>query len=285
MSDWLPVSARTEVLGHQVLDHPVDEDLLCLLDGELAEPLSGDIERHLAGCAPCAERQRVLADVAYNASALYRARSAPAGPADMRDRLLDATAAAGARAHARWAPISLALTAALVFLIVHEESALLGKALQTVTLQRRALPIAAFTPGATRSIALEDVCRVGAPRVPPPVSDLIRRQVLRDYGMEHVPEHDYELDYLITPELGGLPERRNLWPELYGSHSWNAHAKDALEHALPQLVCEGRIDLMTAQREIATDWIAAYKKYLATDRPVQLHARLLDGPPGSARDW
>ena len=127
------------------------------------------------------------------------------------------------------------------------------------------------------------VCRA-RPGIAPPIAEVVRRQVLRDYGMEQVPAEEYELDYLITPELGGIPDRRNLWPERYGSRSWNAYAKDALEHVLPQLVCSGRIDLATARREMASNWIAAYKKYLATERPVQLHARVLL-PTEPKRDW
>ncbi len=30
------------------------------------------------------------------------------------------------------------------------------------------------------------------------------------------------------------------------------------------MVCSGKLDLSTAQRDIATDWIAAYKKYFHT---------------------
>jgi hypothetical protein len=44
--------------------------------------------------------------------------------------------------------------------------------------------------------------------------------------------------------------------------------KDALEDRLHSMVCEGKLDLRTAQRDIATDWIAAYKKYFHTDRPL-----------------
>jgi len=44
--------------------------------------------------------------------------------------------------------------------------------------------------------------------------------------------------------------------------------KDELEGLLPTLVCRGAVDLATAQREIAANWIAAYKKYFHTDRPV-----------------
>jgi hypothetical protein len=34
------------------------------------------------------------------------------------------------------------------------------------------------------------------------------------------------------------------------------------------MVCRGDVDLATAQRDIATDWIAAYRKYFHADRPV-----------------
>ena len=61
--------------------------------------------------------------------------------------------------------------------------------------------------------------------------------------MEGVPAHEYELDYLITPELGGSGDRRNLWPERYGARVWNARVKDELEQLLPQLVCRGEVDL------------------------------------------
>jgi len=36
--------------------------------------------------------------------------------------------------------------------------------------------------------------------------------------------------------------------------------KDALERKLHKLLCAGQFDLKTAQSEIASDWIEAYKK-------------------------
>jgi hypothetical protein len=39
--------------------------------------------------------------------------------------------------------------------------------------------------------------------------------------------------------------------------------KDALERKLHSLVCVGQLDLETAQRETASDWIEAYKKYVS----------------------
>jgi len=58
--------------------------------------------------------------------------------------------------------------------------------------------------------------------------------VLHDYRMDGIANEEYELDYLITPELGGSSDRRNLWPERYGSRVWNARVKDELEGLLPR---------------------------------------------------
>jgi hypothetical protein len=78
----------------------------------------------------------------------------------------------------------------------------------------------------------------------------------------------YQVDYLITPELGGASDIRNLWPEPYGDTVWSAHVKDQLEDRLHRMVCRGDVDLTTAQHDISTDWIAAYRKYFHADRPV-----------------
>jgi hypothetical protein len=39
-----------------------------------------------------------------------------------------------------------------------------------------------------------------------------------------------------------------------------------MEFALNQLVCSGRLSLREAQRAIATDWIAAYLRYVGSRR-------------------
>ncbi len=44
--------------------------------------------------------------------------------------------------------------------------------------------------------------------------------------------------------------------------------KDVLERRLHNLVCNGKVDLKTAQHEIATDWISAYQKYVAKSPPA-----------------
>jgi len=45
-------------------------------------------------------------------------------------------------------------------------------------------------------------------------------------------------------------------------------AKDALEDHLHELVCQGRVDLGTTQRDPVTDWISAYQKYFHTSMTV-----------------
>src|SRR4051812_7013962 len=71
----------------------------------------------------------------------------------------------------------------------------------------------------------------------------------------------YEVDYLITPALGGADDIRNLWPQPYSRSPWNVYVKDALGDRLWRMVCGGEISLETAQHEIAGNWIAASKKY------------------------
>jgi hypothetical protein len=41
------------------------------------------------------------------------------------------------------------------------------------------------------------------------------------------------------------------------------------------MVCAGKVDLPTAQNDIATDWIAAYKKYFHTDTPLTLRSSVI----------
>jgi hypothetical protein len=68
--------------------------------------------------------------------------------------------------------------------------------------------------------------------------------------------------HLVPLCLAGAPQDpANLWPQpRFGE--WTADHKDQLEANLCRLACEGEVPLAEAQREIATDWIAAYRKYI-----------------------
>ncbi len=246
-----------------------------MIDGEVPPTRAIEIERHLEDCPECLVRSRALRDLSSDIAGAWQSHEDVIGDfAISRNRLDSAMWADIDRRRSRRAPVVLALTAALLFFMVRYEWTHLQRSL---VIERGALPVAAFTPGAARALDADELC-AGESRAMTPIPESLRMQVLRDYGMEHVPPSEYELDYLITPELGGLTDRRNLWPEPYGLRSWNAHAKDRLEHRLPELVCRGEIDLVTAQREIASNWIGAFRKYLPADQPLQLHARVLELP-------
>jgi hypothetical protein len=251
--------------------HPADAELLGLIDVEIPTARAVEIEQHLKCCPACAKRHAALGGVSDELVDLRRSAAA-ADVSLVRDHISHALRRDLEHRRARRAPIALALTAALIFFVVRHESLLLH---QSLLVERGALPVRSFTPGLAHAVSIEELC-TGRPREIPAVSSALQLQVLRDYGMEDVPATEYELDYLITPELGGIADRRNLWPEPYGLRAWNAHAKDALETRLPQLICRGEIDLVTAQREIASNWIAAHKKYLAGEPAVELHAGVFE---------
>ncbi|MBV9504070.1 MAG: HNH endonuclease [Acidobacteriia bacterium] len=128
--------------------------------------------------------------------------------------------------------------------------------------------MASLTPGVARLSSREQVCsgNQGNNRQVPAA---LRRKVFELYGIADANPKAYEVDYLITPALGGADDIGNLWPQPYSATVWNAHVKDELEDRLQNMVCRGQIDLATAQREISSDWITAYKKYFRTDRPKE----------------
>ena len=70
-----------------------------------------------------------------------------------------------------------------------------------------------------------------------------------------------EIDHLISRELGGADDVKNLWPEPYGTVPWNATRKDRVENRLHKEVCAGKISLAEARKEIRTDWRVPYKRY------------------------
>jgi hypothetical protein len=76
---------------------------------------------------------------------------------------------------------------------------------------------------------------------------------------------DYELDHLISLELGGNPvDPLNLWMqpwekrgERFAPASRGAESKDVVENRLHREICAGTISLLDAQQEISTDWTTA----------------------------
>jgi len=130
------------------------------------------------------------------------------------------------------------------------------------------LPNPKMTPGATLPVATGDICVSGYSQKVRNVPSDVKQQVYAEYGITSHQPGEYEVDHLISLELGGSNSIKNLWPQSYLTHPWNAHVKDKLENEMHAEVCSGKIDLPTAQHDISTDWIAAYKKYFHTNLPL-----------------
>jgi len=112
------------------------------------------------------------------------------------------------------------------------------------------LPDAQCTPGAVQTTDLGIVCGTST-RTRRHVTKETRKRVFAAYGLP-LPRDPvaYELDHLISLELGGSNDAANLWPEAAPGF----HDKDKIEDYLHRAVCAGRMSIDDAQRAIATDW-------------------------------
>ncbi len=122
------------------------------------------------------------------------------------------------------------------------------------------LPDTTMTPGAALDVTAQDICVPGYSKRVRNVPSAVKQQAYAEYGIASHQPGEYEVDHLISLELGGSNAIANLWPESFQTQPWNAHVKDRLENELHRLVCAGQLDLATAQEEIAGDWVAAYLK-------------------------
>ena len=216
-----------------------DADLRAILDGE------GERE-HYEGCAQCRARGAELAGALEEFTVMHR----------------------GERG---WSWRGWAAAAALV-VTLGGMGLWLGRG-------RTDLPDSALTPGATRPMTQAEVCVAPAQDDEQTAPRAMAAEVFARYGIRNPAPRAYEVDYLISPALGGAEEVRNLWPQPYGGSVWTARVKDALEDYLRKRVCNGRLELATAQEEMATDWIATYQKYFGTEAPLREHAGFVKDRP------
>ncbi len=274
--------------------HPSDHDLLLVLDGELPIHEAEKVRAHLARCWTCRARitefDNTIVDFIRVREQLIPPLPAVEGPqALLRLRLAKLATSSKPTLYERVGTflqlraVRLAWGAGFALLL----SLIVWRFVQPVpdTTSRvagfeiRSVPDPRLTPGATLPLTRDDVCAaemVDAARIVPVD---VAKKVFAAYGVDTPEPRAYEVDYLITPALGGSDSIRNFWPQPYRNTVWNAHIKDALEDHLRQLVCAGQIDLARAQHEIAIDWISAYKKYFRTQNPLPEHATFLKDRP------
>jgi hypothetical protein len=262
--------------------HISDEELLLAADGELRQS-ANRVRTHLEGCVRCRTRAAQMENVLTNLARAEGNRldvelpSITEPRAMLRTRLAELSHRkpsffSGYRifdGFPAWTFRTAALTAVLVVgcILVLRHSGEPGRSFSIFSPDRGVLPNRALTPGVARQVSLEQVCLLPHEEVIKEVSPTERERVFAEYGIPSAQSDQYEVDYLITPGLGGDDDIRNLWPEPYNVATWNARAKDALEERLHEMVCSRQLDLAAAQKAIATNWIAAYQEYVQPSTP------------------
>jgi hypothetical protein len=270
--------------------HLTDQELLQAADGELSFRRAARVRAHLAACWDCRARMAGIEEAITDFARAYRHTLTPRLPpiagarATLRTRLSELTAEPSNTLWSNFFHFHLTLR---VFACICATFFVVGVSAELFfqhfvlrgnsglsSSERGIVPDHRLTPGATRQVTIEDVCSMPHEDVVRDVPAFMQQQIFREYGIRNASPEDYEIDYLIAPGLGGAEDIHNLWPEPYKSRMWNARVKDALEERLHQMVCTGGVDLATAQHDIATDWIAAYKKYFHTNKPLGLTSQL-----------
>lgn len=123
-----------------------------------------------------------------------------------------------------------------------------------------ALPDPACTPGAIFPDATKDqICQPGYSKNVRDVSTREKDQVYAEYGINQHSPGEYEVDHLISLELGGSNDIANLWPEPADPRP-GFHEKDKVENYMHDQMCSGAISLQQAQAEIASNWLSIYQK-------------------------
>ncbi len=123
-----------------------------------------------------------------------------------------------------------------------------------------ALPDPACSPGAVLTTDLKTICTVGYTKTVRDVSLSEKKKVFQEYGIPYSQHSNYEVDHIISLELGGSNDIKNLFPESY-LISNGARTKDKLENYLHKKVCNGSVSIQEAQKEISTNWLKYYGQY------------------------
>lgn len=139
------------------------------------------------------------------------------------------------------------------------------------------LPDPVLTPGAinlnvTQENMQHTVCVKGYTKtIRPPAyyTNKLKKQQIREYGYADMNPKHYEEDHLIALSIGGASDDPlNLWPQPRNSE-WGAEKKDQLEKVLYKMVCTQKLSLSEAQHAMATNWMAAWKRYMLTMIPLR----------------
>ena len=125
-------------------------------------------------------------------------------------------------------------------------------------LSNQTLPDSACSPGAVLTIDTKVICKVGYTKTVRNVTEATKKKVFKEYGIPYSQRSNYEVDHIISLELGGSNDISNLYPESYTIKD-NARIKDKFENYLHKQVCSGKMNIVEAQRQISSDWLTYYQ--------------------------
>ncbi len=252
------------------------------IDGELSSSEAAAVELHVEQCEDCsqmlsslhsrlAELQGAISNVEQpvysreQANSLLKSKLVGT-PVGSRKSVQSWLSRSANRMQMLRYAASVAVVAVGMAVLSHSNWAGKLAGIRTIT----DLPDKGLTPGVVRQVSLTEICESESDEdLDPAVPASMQKKVFYEYGVSSDRQRkDFQVDYLINPQLGGTNDIHNLWPQPYHSAEWNAEAKDALERHLHRMVCERKLDLAEAQRDISTNWIAAYQKYFHTAKPV-----------------
>ncbi len=193
--------------------HLSDQDLLLAVDGELSPRETGRVQSHLVACWACRVRKQEI-ETAIGEFVRFQRQSfdvripSPDGPRALLKAQLAQLAEAQGGSRLPWlrlvswrfgwvlvaAVLAVATVTSFVFrgyLVKHSTRSV------AVT-----IPNPSLTPGATVLLGKREICtEAGANNKAVPVA--LQRRVFDEYGLRAAEPRAYEVDYLITPALGG----------------------------------------------------------------------------------
>ncbi|MEK7648654.1 MAG: HNH endonuclease [Patescibacteria group bacterium] len=99
----------------------------------------------------------------------------------------------------------------------------------------------------------EQICVPGYSRKARNVSVSQKNRIYASYGIRSHRVGEYNIDHLISLQLGGSNEDSNLWPEAENPRP-GYHEKIKVENFLHGELCKGEITLRQAQRLVGQHW-------------------------------
>ena len=126
-----------------------------------------------------------------------------------------------------------------------------------------------LTPGDTLPSTTKEICVPGYAGQTRNVSAATKKQVYQEYNLAYPqPAGSIEVDHLISLQLGGSNDIKNLWPEKADPKP-GFHEKDAVENYLHKQLCDGKMTLEQVQTDIRTDWYKVYEQMIGNKADAQ----------------